>query len=84
MKAQGMGPFVVPQGFGQFTLFLVGETPVGENLGIFRIQVDSLVVIHDRPVDVALLPVDISPVAEGFGKIGIEADGLIVIFNGPV
>ena len=76
-KAQGMGLFEVPQGLGQFTFLLVGESPVGEDLGIVGLQADGLIVVPDGSVESAFLSVDITPVAEGLGKIGFQADGLV-------
>ena len=83
-KAERMGLFEVPEGLGQFAFFLVGESPVGEDLGTVGIQVDGLVVVPDGLVELAFLSIDITPVAEGFGKTGFQADGLAEILNGPV
>ena len=82
-KPQGMGPFVIPEGLGHFTFFLIGEPPVGKHLGIVRIQLDGLVVIPDGLINNAPLSVDITPVAIGFGKFGVQADRLIEVCNGP-
>ncbi len=82
--AQGTGPFEITQGLTRRTFLLVGESPVSEDLAIFGLQVDGLVVILDGPVELAFLPVNITPVAEGFRKIGFQVDGLVEILDGPV
>ena len=83
-KAQGTGPCEITQGLSWRAFLLVGESPVREDLAIFGLQLDGLVVILDGPVELAFLSVNITPVAEGFRKIGFQVDGLVVILDGPV
>ena len=83
-KAQGTGPGEITQGLARRAFLLVGESPVGEDLAIYGLQFDGLVVILDGPVVLALLSVNITPVGEGFGEIGAQLDGLVVILNRPV
>ena len=82
--AQGTGPFEITQGLTRRTFLLVGESPVSEDLAIFGLQVDGLVVILDGPVELALAIIDIAPVGEGFCKVGFQADGLAEVGDGPV
>jgi len=83
-KAQGIGFFEVQQGLAWFAFLLVGESPVGKDLGIVGLKADGVIVVFDGPVESAFLSVDIAPVAEGLGEIGLQADGVIVVFDGPV
>ena len=82
--AQGTGPFEITQGLTRRTFLLVGESPVSEDLAIFGLQVDGLVVILDGPVELAPAIIDIAPVGEGFCKVGFQADGLAEVGDGPV
>ena len=79
-----MGFFEVPQGLAWFAFLLVGESPVGKDLGVIGIKVDGLAILRDGPVALALFSVDVAPVAEGFGEIGLQADGVIVVFERAV
>ncbi len=83
-ESPGHGPFGSPAGLGSVRLLLVGESPVGEDLGIVGLQADGLIVVPDGLVESAFISMDITPVAEGSGEIGFQADGLVVVLEGPV
>jgi len=64
-KAKVIGSFETPQGLVRLAFLSVGQSPVGIDLGIAGIKVDSLVVFRNGPVSLTFPLVGQAPVREG-------------------